>query len=460
MHFLQQKRIRYGIAVFAILFLAVPLYAQAACGFHNVSGYVWSRNSGWISLNCNAGGSIDYGLDIDFESGSQTEPVTGYAWSQNYGWLNMQPAGPYPAAPNTAALFTRNEGELATSTAGTITGWAQWSALGANGWMLLGPLTISSTEYGIGIGADRLFTGWSWNGGDNLDADPEPERGDGWVLWDSVESGGGASVLAYWFESLYGDIYSGSSVSAPFAPPLNRYNATYLIQANGTVQPVAIQSQAGNSVPAVSDSFDSLSIPDTANNYKGALGWLDKAGMLAGRYGTLETALPAGSSILLNGNVYYYSGDLTLNSALALTKGTADQKGSGTIIVEGNLNINADIAYQSGAVGTSVANLPSVAWIVKGNIVIDDDVQNLAGVFFSEGAISTGTKGTSLAQFELPLAIHGMLIAKTINLQRLFADQTQEPAEQIIFDGRAIINPPPGLADIGKGLPILRETRP
>ncbi|OJI07825.1 hypothetical protein BK004_00040 [bacterium CG10_46_32] len=461
MHYFQKNLFSYIILGIALFMFAIPLSVFAACNFHNVSGYVWSRNTGWISLNCSAGGTVDYGLNIDFESGAPTEPVAGYAWSSNLGWLNMQPSGPYPSwgsVPASAATFYRNEGGGSTTTAGVIKGWAKWEALGVNGWVVMGPIDISSTDYGVVIGADRLFSGWSWSGGDNLDADPEPERGDGWVLWDSVASGGGASVLAYWFETLYGDMYSGGAISAPFAPPIGRYTALYLIQANGTIHPVSIQSAGGGSLPYISESFGSISIPDEANNYRGTLGWLDKAGLLGGRYGTLESALPAGSSVLLDGKVYHYTSDLVINSDITFNKGTGTQKGSGTIIVDGDLTINANLFYQSGAVSSRVDNLPSVAWIVTGDIIINPSVQNLVGVLYSEGSISTGTTGAN--DTDMPITIEGMLIANQINLQRLFADETQEPAEQIIFDGRAIINPPPGLTDIGKGLPTLRETRP
>ncbi|MDZ4221544.1 MAG: hypothetical protein U1C18_01570, partial [Patescibacteria group bacterium] len=423
---------------------------------------VWSRNTGWVSLNCNNhAGSIEYGLDIDFESGEPEEPVTGYAWSSALGWLNMQPSAPYPSwgsVPASGAVFYRNEGESPTSTAGVIQGWAKWEALGENGWMALGPIEFDDTDYGIAIGSDRLFSGWSWNGGDDVDGDPELERGDGWVLWDSEESGGGASILAQWFETLYGDIYSGGSIGAPFAPPANRYSATYLIQAGGTIEPVVIQSASGDSAPYLSESFGSLALPDEANNYRGTLAWLDKAGMLSGRYGATESTLPVGSSVLLDGKIYHYTTDLAISSDLTFTKGTGSQKGSGTIIVDGNLTISADILYQSGAVSSRIDNLPSVAWIVSGNITIDPSVQNLAGIFYSEGAIATGTTGNP--ETDVALLVSGMFIANQISLQRLFADETQEPAEQITFDGRAIINPPPGLTDMGKGLPTLRETRP
>jgi hypothetical protein len=464
MHTILHKKFVLIFASFVgAIILFSPFATQAACGFHNVTGYVLSVNTDWVLLSCKNGEDVDFGLDIDFSSGSPSEPVTGYAWSGYAGWLDMQPSGPYPvwgSVPAEPATFHRNEGASATSSAGTITGWAKWVALGDDGWVVMGPIDIGGTDYGVGIGADRLFTGWSWNGGDNLDADPQPEQGDGWIVWDSVQSGGGASVLAWWFESLYGDIYSGGNISAPFAPQVNRYNATYLIQANGTITPVVIQSQGGAVSPYIENSFDSLQIPDEANNYRGTLSWLDKAGLIAGRYGTPESALPAASSYVLDGKVYYYTGNLTIGSDITFNKGTGTQKGSGTIVVEGDLIINSDITYQSGSVGSRIDNLPSVAWIVKGDIIIDDTVENLAGVFFSEGSIGTGTKGASFQENEVALTISGMLIANQINLQRLFSDSSGNPAEQIIFDGRSIINPPPGLADISKGLPIIRETRP
>jgi hypothetical protein len=450
-----QKAIISGL-VAIMFFLIAPFAVKAACGFYNVTGYVWSGNTGWISLNCNAGGSFDYGLNIDFEAGSPTEQVTGYAWSQNLGWLYFEPVGPYPSLPNHSALFTRNEGGDPLTSAGTITGWAKWVSLGDDGWMKLGPIDISSTDYGIYIGADRLFTGWSWNAG-------TADLGDGWVRWDSVVSGGyggGATVLAYWFESLYGDIYSAGDIGAPFSAPLNRYNATYLIQAGGTISPVVIQSQAGSTSPYISESHDSFLLPDEDNDYKGTLGWMDKAGLLAGRYGALETALPVGSNINLDGKVYNYTSDLTISSALTINKGVGAQKGNGTVIIDGDLIINANILYQAGSIGTKIDNLASVAWIVKGDIIIDETVTEIVGLFYSEGTngISTGTTGSSIT--DVAIIINGMLIAKKINLERIYVIETGDPAEQIIFDGRAIANPPPGLSDIGKGLPIIREARP
>jgi len=463
--FSKYSLVLYVAALTLGVFFMHPLVVSAACGFHNITGYVWSRNIGWVSLNCSAGGTVDYGLDIDFASGSPSENVTGYAWSPHLGWLHMEPSGPYPSAPSYSARFDRNLGGSPTTTAGVITGWAQWTALGSDGWMLMGPLDIGGTDYGVGIGSDRLFTGWSWNGGSNIDVDANPERGDGWILWDSVQSGGGASVLAYWFETLYGDIYTAGNIAAPFAPAPNRYTATYLIQADGTVQPVTIQSQAGDGDPYTAESFGALSIPDAANSYEGSLGTIDRTGMLNGYYGDVvtyngdqTTSGTLGTSKLLDGKIYHYTGNLTVNSSLTFSKGTSAQKGSGTIIVDGNVTINANVQYESGAVASNIANLPSVAWMVAGNMTIDQSVTEVVGLLYSEGTISTGTTGSSLS--DVPIIIRGMMIAQTLNLQRIYVTETHDPAEQVIFDGRAIANPPPGMVDFIKALPSIREVTP
>ena len=122
--------------------------------------------------------------------------------------------------------------------------------------------------------------------------------------------------------------------------------------------------------------------------------------------------------------------------------------------------IDENISYSLTPVNDRIDNLPSAAWIVKGDIVIDKSVTQAAGLFYSEGAsgISTGTTRDSAT--DLNLTVSGLFIAKKINLQRVGINQNSDPAEQIIFDGRAIINPPPGLVDIAKGLPKLREVSP
>lgn len=434
------------------------------CNFHNINGFAWSYTMGWISLSCqNTTADIDYGLDINFDSGP-TADMTGYGWSPNAGWVDFQPAGPYPTAPSHGALFTRNDPN-ATSTAGVITGWAKVVVLGSDGWIKLGPLDIEGTDYGLQISDNRAFSGWAWNGGDNIDADPEPERGLGWISWRGQDYGAGA--VARWFETLYGDIYSGNNIDQPFSPPAGRYSATYLIQANGAITPGTIISQAGSGAPFIDDAFGVIALPQESNAYRSTLGLLDRTGIINGYYGIVtnyaggsNSSGTLGTSLVLNNRLYRFNGNLTIDSDLVFNKGVGAQKGSGTILVDGDLIINANMDYEAGALGGRIDNLPSVAWLVKGNIIINPSVTNIVGLFYSEGAagITTGTTGDPLA--DVALSVKGLMVAKKITLQRLFVAADNSPSEQITFDGRAIVNPPPGLADMAKGLPALREVSP
>ena len=49
-----------------------------------------------------------------------------------------------------------------------------------------------------------------------------------------------------------------------------------------------------------------------------------------------------------------------------------------------------------------------------------------------------------------------MVMARQFNLERYYK-KAGEPAEAIIYDGRVLINTPPGLVDLAKGLPVWRE---
>lgn len=85
-----------GRAIFlSLLFVilvagAVKIFATAS---DNVTGYGWSPNIGWLSMNnCQGGtcGSQGYGVSI-----MPTAPgtVSGYAWSPNIGWISFNDMG-------------------------------------------------------------------------------------------------------------------------------------------------------------------------------------------------------------------------------------------------------------------------------------------------------------------------------------------------------------------------------
>ena len=144
--------------------------------------------------------------------------------------------------------------------------------------------------------------------------------------------------------------------------------------------------------------------------------------------------------------------------------------GSGTIIIDGDLVINKNIVYapvnEKNIVGKKLA---SVVWIVNGDVKVDPQVSSLAGTFIvlgrrtpicssvvssSEdlfvhcGIFSTGNSASKLT-------VYGSAFARQFRFERTYFDvYLKDPAENFIIDGRLQLNPPPGMSDIAKGLPI------
>src|SRR3989339_815768 len=140
-----------------------------------------------------------------------------------------------------------------------------------------------------------------------------------------------------------------------------------------------------------------------------------------------------------------------------------------TIIINGNLHINKNLYYESNAVTAQIENLASVAWIVRGDVIIDGTVSNVVGDFIVVGPepavacadprpsgcgeFRTGADADSPRQ----LVLSGLVMAREMFFERSFR-LAGEPAEKIIYDGRVIVNTPPGLENVAKGLPLWRES--
>ena len=59
----------------------------SAASSDNISGYAWSNNVGWISLNCtnsNSCATSNYGVHVNPSTGN----FSGYAWNDNVGWIS------------------------------------------------------------------------------------------------------------------------------------------------------------------------------------------------------------------------------------------------------------------------------------------------------------------------------------------------------------------------------------
>lgn len=174
-------------------------------GTADVWGWAWSENIGWISFNClndynndgireshctDAGYPSDYGVTVDSSNGK----FSGYAWSENIGWIRFNPppdynTGVYPdcTSNGTCPVAPNHPAELDPSTK-KVTGWVRACAGldddgdgvpnncegptrtdGWDGWILLGPITYLSTDFGVNYvpTGSGEFHNWGW-GSDNI----------------------------------------------------------------------------------------------------------------------------------------------------------------------------------------------------------------------------------------------------------------------------------------------------
>jgi len=168
------------------------------------------------------------------------------------------------------------------------------------------------------------------------------------------------------------------------------------------------------------------------------------------------------------GKVFYHQGDLVVDQEILWQNGV--QNGARTILVDGNITFRAPSHYDPTPLlpGAPLRQLASVAWIAvgdasgtKGNIIIDPAVgghpsEDMVGAFIASNRISTGQSSEALT-------IKGLAVARRFNFERTYVSPPALPArgaELIIYDGRTILNPPPGLADLVKALPVSKVVAP
>lgn len=139
------------------VFLA-PQFVSAGTA-HNLSGYAWSSNIGWISFNCtntNTCASVDYGVHQNasgYFTGNEAASVPGYAWSPNVGWIQFGGLSGFPTGSGTYAQNVQVVG-------GELRGWARALSHGG-GWD--GWISFSGTTPGYGITpTGNTFTGYAW----------------------------------------------------------------------------------------------------------------------------------------------------------------------------------------------------------------------------------------------------------------------------------------------------------
>ncbi len=265
------------------------------------------------------------------------------------------------------------------------------------------------------------------------------------------------SCNAAWLQFKFGNVYSQQGIQG--APHQGSTpNATYCLTTKGTVSGFTSQSGCTETGSA------SLSLPSAAGSFRGSLGNLDVSGILAGKYGKVVTtwAPPTTLPASLAGQVYLVNGDFTLSTAQTFANAAgAATRGSGLLVVNGgNLTITKNLSYAASTGVTIVRNLASLGVIVlkngnplKGNINIDGGVTQLVGAYFAEGTVKTCASGNCAANY---LDVFGLMAARQFDFGRTKGGTTRG-AEAITFDGRSVINPPPGMQDVGKSLPSLKD---
>ena len=284
-------------------------------------------------------------------------------------------------------------------------------------------------------------------------------------------------------ETRYGNIYSGGNIGS-VSEPSSKNSATFLIQAVGAIENWSSLNQVADSddnfppdqqtMPGYAAYPAGKILPQKSNNYTVSFASLDflnqaTAGYetaitkeLKSRYGDgrFEKITDAGQiDSILGGKIYYYEGNLTISSSKTFNVGTAGTpNASGLIIVNGNLTINSNILYQNLAV-TKVANIPSAAWLVLGDITVIPAVDTISGAFFALGDVAnpctvncgTFNTGNDTGAYK-QLKVNGLIMAQTLDFQRRYTG-SNGASELIIYDGRLQANPPLGMEDFMRGLP-------
>jgi hypothetical protein len=165
------------------------------CAAHEIWGYAWSENIGWISFSCEntvaIGTGVDFGVDIDGVGN-----LSGYAWSENIGWISFN-AGEFGTCPFGFGPCQPNI-NLAT---GVVTGYARVCSVfqtgcsgalrpnsergGWDGWIRLSGSWANGVILPPAAGPTSEFEGWAW-GGD----DASGEEIIGWISFNSATGGG------------------------------------------------------------------------------------------------------------------------------------------------------------------------------------------------------------------------------------------------------------------------------
>ncbi|MFH0828929.1 MAG: hypothetical protein V1907_02000 [Candidatus Kerfeldbacteria bacterium] len=348
------------------------------------------------------------------------------------------------------------------------------------------------SEYGVSVdfGDTKLFNGYAYS----------PDVG--WIKFNKVMIGGKQYV-----QTQLGDIYSGKDIGSTKTsrPPgfpggsgssTNLCNATYRIIAAGKIENfcTSAPNTGSGTDPFQLQDAPLFPLPSIENRYVTQIGTIDMDGIasvakttekdgVTYKYNKFGDRIIEGATddvnfssffggpgcgsgeacpVPLKGQVFYIEGNLTIDEPLfSITSGVptpaygvnAFQSGAGTFVVGGDLIINGNIEYEMENTLQQRVQLPSIAFLVKGDITINATSSSLKGMFYTPNTVDVLS-----SEPDLQLTVGGAMVAKKFNFNRKYRGPLSiEPSERIIYDGRLQANPPPGISTFASGLMNIAE---
>lgn len=300
--------------------------------------------------------------------------------------------------------------------------------------------------------ADNLLYGLDPNNSSLNERRSKVSRAAGEIVSPTIEVGdadifGANGIDSYFVNSLAQSafLFSNGQIRNFQGPEGNHYESYYINPDDDRVR-----ANADYSTNYVNEPYDKEYRPDGDDPISSIL--QDELDKLLDTSQSVNNS-DFGSTFDLRQNsegAYEYSGP-------ALTIGNTNFcGGSGTIIVKGDLIIDGDIGHCNPG-STEREDIPSVGFLVFGDVNIRPNVENVGGAYFATGTIHTGSvllndNGNGLrpvgdrTRSDQPLSVRGLMIGHRFILARQLSgeDNRNINTESFEYDGRIVLNPPPG----------------
>lgn len=329
------------------------------------------------------------------------------------------------------------------------------------------PGVLLDTKYNNTLSSGAKLCGWGYN------------NEIGWV-WFSPKI---TTTTKPYINVEGGSIYAREGVYSRYAPPVGRYNASYLIESGGNITNFISSSTLAGVFQGELKNRPLIDFfAPQGTKYRNVLGAVDYTGLIStyandvNKYGSPVQTLDESSEIsafanfinnepVLGGKTYYFNNSSVIINQNMQINATSGSFAAGVFVVNGNLRLNNNVEYMTLPSIANLKEIPSLVWVVRGDVTIGANVSNLAGTFviLGDGSSCAGAIPTpGCGQFitcsggscDQPLVVDGSVLAKRFQLLRTYYNSSGGgPAESFVNNGRLQANPPPGLIDFGQLLP-------